>query len=162
MAVLLLAGGVRAANPTAEAAKYPKREFRGAWYPTVTNTTWRNMTTDEIKADIIRVLDAMASVNVNAVLFQVRPQADALFVSDLEPWSRFLTGEQGVAPDPFWDPTAFVIEECHKRGMEMHAVQPLSRDIERQGKIGTGPLVFQKAGNVCEVRQAVVFRPRIA
>lgn len=99
----------------------PKREFRGAWYPTVVNTTWKNMTTDEIKADIISNLDIFKKLNINAVIFQVRPQADALFVSDLEPWSRFITGTQGKAPEPFFDPTQFVVEECHKRGMEMHA-----------------------------------------
>lgn len=98
-----------------------KREFRGAWFPTVTNRTWKNMTTDQVKADIIKTLDSFAVIHINAVLFQVRPQADALFVSEYEPWSRFITGEQGKAPEPFWDPAAFVIEECHKRGMEMHA-----------------------------------------
>lgn len=100
---------------------YQKREFRGAWYPTVVNTTWKNMTTDEIKADIIRNLDIFKQLNINAVIFQVRSQADALFVSSLEPWSRFITGVQGKAPEPFFDPTQFVTEECHKRGMEMHA-----------------------------------------
>jgi uncharacterized lipoprotein YddW (UPF0748 family) len=99
----------------------PKREFRGAWFPTVVNTTWKNMTTDQIKEDIVFYLDLFKSLNMNAVIFQVRPQADALFVSELEPWSRFLTGEQGQEPVPFFDPAKFVIEECHKRGMEMHA-----------------------------------------
>jgi len=79
------------------------------------------MTTDEIKADIVRNLDIFKKLNINAVIFQVRPQADALFVSNLEPWSRFITGVQGKAPEPFFDPTQFVTEECHKRGMEMHA-----------------------------------------
>ena len=99
----------------------PKREFRGAWFPTVTNTTWHNMTTSEIKEDIIFYLDLFKKLNMNAVIFQVRPQADALFVSELEPWSRFLTGTQGVAPDHLFDPAEFIIEECHKRGMELHA-----------------------------------------
>ena len=98
-----------------------KREFRGAWFATVVNKTWRNMTTDEIKADICNILDSMAAVNTNAVIFQVRPQADALFVSEFEPWSRFITGEQGREPNPFFDPAAFTIGECHKRGMEFHA-----------------------------------------
>lgn len=97
IAVLLIVGNIQAGNLSNNTVKYPKREFRGAWFPTVTNTTWKDMTTDEIKADIIRVLDALASIHINAVLFQVRPQADALFVSELEPWSRFLTGEQGIA-----------------------------------------------------------------
>ncbi len=99
----------------------PKREFRGAWFPTVVNTTWRNMSTDEIKSDIIYHLDLFKELNMNAVIFQVRPQADALFYSELEPWSRFLTGKQGVAPNPYFDPAEFVIDECHKRGMEFHA-----------------------------------------
>lgn len=160
VAVLLLAGGMRAENPAAETAKYPKREFRGAWYPTVTNTTWRDMTTDEIKADIIRVLDAMASVNVNAVLFQVRPQADALFVSDLEPWSRFLTGEQGVAPDPFWDPTAFVIEECHKRGMEMHAwFNPYRVTSNDKEKLAPDHLYFKKPEMFVKYGKQLYFDP---
>ena len=160
MAVLLLAGGMRAENPATETAKYPKREFRGAWYPTVTNTTWRDMTTDEIKADIIRVLDAMASVNVNAVLFQVRPQADALFVSDLEPWSRFLTGEQGVAPDPFWDPTAFVIEECHKRGMEMHAwFNPYRVTSNDKEKLAPDHLYFKKPEMFVKYGKQLYFDP---
>ena len=51
----------------------------------------------------------------------MRPEADALYASQLEPWSRFLTGVQGQAPDPYWDPMQFMIEECHKRGMEFHA-----------------------------------------
>ncbi len=99
----------------------PKREFRGAWYPTVVNTTWKNMSTDEIKKDIVSYLDLFKSLNMNAVIFQVRPQADALFQSGLEPWSRFITGEQGKTPDPFFDPARFITEECHKRGLEMHA-----------------------------------------
>lgn len=106
---------------TVSAHNQPKREFRGAWFPTVVNTTWRDMTTQEIKEDIIFYLDLFKSLNMNAVIFQVRPQADALFVSELEPWSRFFTGEQGRAPEPFFDPAQFITEECHKRGMEMHA-----------------------------------------
>ncbi|MDP3436083.1 MAG: family 10 glycosylhydrolase, partial [Bacteroidales bacterium] len=95
-----------------QSKEHPKREFRGAWFPTVVNTTWRDMTSQEIKRDIIFYLDLFKKLNMNAVVFQVRPQADALFVSELEPWSRFLTGNQGVAPDPFFDPTEFIIEEC--------------------------------------------------
>ena len=57
----------------------------------------------------------------NAIIFQVRPEADALYASRLEPWSRFLTGVQGKAPEPYWDPMQFMIDECHKRGMEFHA-----------------------------------------
>jgi uncharacterized lipoprotein YddW (UPF0748 family) len=119
--VLFLLTFLLAGTYIASGSNETKREFRGAWFPTVVNTTWKNMTTDQIKADILHHLDIFKSLNINAVIFQVRPQADALFVSALEPWSRFITGTQGKAPEPFFDPAAFVIDECHKRGMEFHA-----------------------------------------
>lgn len=99
----------------------PKREFRGAWIHTVGNMQLRTMSQDEIRAMYIRTLDSLQSAGCNAVIFQVRPQADALYISELEPWSRYLTGTQGVAPSPLWDPLEFMIEESHKRGMELHA-----------------------------------------
>lgn len=120
-APLTLAQAPLTSAQTPDSLRYPKREFRGAWFPTVTNRTWKTMTQAQIRADILATLDSLAAVHCNAVLFQVRPQADAFFPSDLEPWSRFITGEQGKAPDPLWDPTAFVIEACHERCMEMHA-----------------------------------------
>ena len=55
------------------------------------------------------------------IIFQVRAEADALYKSPYEPWSRFLTGVQGKAPSPMWDPLQFMIEECHQRNMELHA-----------------------------------------
>ncbi len=99
----------------------PKREFRGAWIHTVGNSQMRNMTEQQIKDMFIETLDSLKDAGCNAVIFQVRPQADALYISELEPWSRFLTGVQGQAPDPVWDPLAFMIEETHNRGMELHA-----------------------------------------
>lgn len=99
----------------------PKREFRGAWLHIVGNTQIRTMSESEIKEMFIQTLDSLAEAGCNAVIFQVRPQADAFYVSELEPWSRFLTGVQGQAPDPVWDPLEFMIEETHNRGMELHA-----------------------------------------
>lgn len=99
----------------------PKREFRGAWLHIVGNQKIKTMTTDQVKTWITSTLDTLQSINCNAVLFQVRPQADAFFPSELEPWTRFLTGVQGKAPSPYWDPLQFAIDECHKRGMELHA-----------------------------------------
>ncbi len=160
IAVLLIVGNIQAGNLSNNTVKYPKREFRGAWFPTVTNTTWKDMTTDEIKADIIRVLDALASIHINAVLFQVRPQADALFVSELEPWSRFLTGEQGIAPEPFWDPAAFVIEECHKRGMEMHAwFNPYRVTSNEEEKLSPNHLYFKKPEMFVKYGKQIYFDP---
>lgn len=99
----------------------PKREFRGAWIHTVGNQQFKNMTADSIKRMLSTTLDNFSRAGINAVIFQIRPQADAFYISEIEPWSRFLSGEQGVAPEEIWDPLAFMIEESHKRGMELHA-----------------------------------------
>lgn len=106
---------------SAGAQQSPKREFRGAWLHIVGNSKIKDMSREEIQEWFTNTLDALHESGCNAVIFQVRPQADAFFPSELEPWTRFLTGEQGVAPDPFWDPLQFMIDECHKRGMELHA-----------------------------------------
>ena len=79
------------------------------------------MSPGEMKADFIRKLDFLRECGINAIIFQVRPEADAWYISQIEPWSRFLTGKQGVAPEPLFDPMAFLIQECHKRNMEFHA-----------------------------------------
>ncbi len=101
----------------------PKREFRGAWIATVTNIDWpvKGASTSSQKQDLIRILDELKLVNVNAVMFQVRPECDALYNSSIEPWSYWLTGVQGKAPNPFYDPLEFATAEAHKRGMELHA-----------------------------------------
>ena len=101
----------------------PKREFRGAWIATVTNIDWptRGASTASQKQALIDILNGLKAVNVNAVMFQVRPESDALYNSSIEPWSYWLTGFQGVAPSPYYDPLQFAIEETHKRGMELHA-----------------------------------------
>lgn len=98
-----------------------KNEFRGAWIHTVGNRQFKTMTATEIKEMFIETLDLFEEANINAVIFQIRPQADALYLSLIEPWSRFLSGEQGQAPKEAWDPLEFMIKESHKRGMELHA-----------------------------------------
>lgn len=100
-----------------------EREFRAAWVATVANIDWPSkpgLSTGEQQREILAILDKARSINLNAIILQVRPQCDALYKSDLEPWSFFLTGEQGKAPDPFYDPLIFWIEEAHKRGLELH------------------------------------------
>ncbi len=99
---------------------HPKREFRGAWIQVV-NGQFQGMTTEQMKENLIYQLDVLERSGINAIIFQVRPEADALYNSPYEPWSRFLTGVQGVAPSPKWDPLQFMVEECHKRSMELHA-----------------------------------------
>lgn len=97
------------------------REFRGAWLHTIGQTHFTGRTTDECKNYLREQLDLLMNAGINAVIFQVRPCADAFYNSSYEPWSRYLTGEYGKAPAPFWDPLEFIIAECHARGMELHA-----------------------------------------
>lgn len=97
-----------------------KREFRGAWIQCV-NGQFTGMGTERMQQTLTYQLDELQKDGVNAIIFQVRPECDALYQSSLEPWSRFLTGQQGMAPSPYWDPLQWMITECHKRGMELHA-----------------------------------------
>src|SRR5690606_33428309 len=99
------------------------RECRAAWVASVANINWpskNNLSTAEQKQEAIGILDFLKDNNFNAVIFQVRPSADAFYKSDLEPWSYFLTGTEGQAPSPYYDPLEFWVEEAHKRGIELH------------------------------------------
>ncbi|SNV37807.1 Uncharacterized protein conserved in bacteria [Chryseobacterium taklimakanense] len=99
------------------------REFRAAWVATVANINWpsrNNLSVEQQKLEAVQMLDMLKDAHFNAVIFQARPSADALYKSDLEPWSYFLTGQTGKAPSPYYDPLEFWISEAHKRGMELH------------------------------------------
>ncbi len=106
-----------------EAAQQPvPREFRAVWVATVDNIdfpTKKGLPADEQKKELIAILDLCRKLRLNAVIFQVRPMADAVYTSKLEPWSEFLTGEMGK-PQAF-DPLAFLVGEAHKRGILVHA-----------------------------------------
>ncbi|MBX7173873.1 MAG: family 10 glycosylhydrolase [Pyrinomonadaceae bacterium] len=109
---------------SANAQTLPKieREFRAIWIATVDNIdfpTKKNLSIEEQKAELIKDLELAKSLKMNAVIFQVRPMADAVYESKIEPWSEFLTGEMGKS-QPF-DPLKFIIEEAHKRGILVHA-----------------------------------------
>ncbi|CEJ44956.1 glycoside hydrolase family 10 protein [Umezakia ovalisporum] len=100
------------------------REFRGVWVTTVWNSDWPSkpgLSTLQQQAELVEILDGLQSLNFNALILQVRPEGDALYASDLEPWSAWLTGTQGKPPEPFYDPLEFAIAECHKRNIELHA-----------------------------------------
>jgi uncharacterized lipoprotein YddW (UPF0748 family) len=100
------------------------RELRAVWVATVDNMDWPSkagLSTGEQQAELIAILDRVVQLHMNAVVLQVRPAADALYRSDIEPWSEVLTGEMGRAPEPFYDPLAFAVTEAHKRGLELHA-----------------------------------------
>jgi uncharacterized lipoprotein YddW (UPF0748 family) len=98
------------------------REFRAAWVSTVANIDWpsrSNLSMEKQQAEAIAILDRCKLLNLNAIVLQVRPSADAIYPSALEPWSEFLTGQQGRAPN--YDPLQFWIEQAHARGLELHA-----------------------------------------
>ena len=119
---LLCACGSSKQTLTRKADPTPKHEFRGTWIQTVGQTRYQKMNSAAMKHYIAEMVRKLDEAGINAVIFQIRPEADAFYKSDLEPWSRFLTGRQGQAPDdPNFDPLAFIIDECHKRGMELHA-----------------------------------------
>ncbi len=102
----------------------PAREFRAAWVATVANIDWPSepgLSVERQQSEVRAILDRLVELNMNAVVFQVRPQADALYASDLEPWSFYLTGKQGQPPDPFYDPLDYWVSEAHARGLELHA-----------------------------------------
>ncbi len=109
---------------TLPAAPDTPREFRAVWVATVDNIDWpsrRDLSTAEQQRELLAILDRAQALHMNALVFQVRPAADAMFPSRLEPWSVYLSGAQGRAPSPAWDPLAFVIREAHARNLELHA-----------------------------------------
>lgn len=111
-----------------------RREVRGTWIATVSRINWPSSTSAAAqRAELVAILDAAQRAGINTIFLQVRPEADALYDSELEPWSRYLTGTQGG--DPGYDPLAFAIEECHRRGLELHAW--LNPYRARAGSVGT-------------------------
>ncbi|XZE43347.1 glycoside hydrolase family 10 protein [Pirellulaceae bacterium SH467] len=113
----------------ADLAKLPslpkvEREYRGVWVATVANIDWPSkpgLSTQDQQREAIAILDKVAELRMNVVVLQVRTSCDALYESKLEPWSYFLTGKQGTAPEPYYDPLEFWIHEAHRRGLELHA-----------------------------------------
>ncbi|HEY5799820.1 MAG TPA: family 10 glycosylhydrolase, partial [Burkholderiaceae bacterium] len=100
------------------------REFRAAWVASVANIDWPSkpdLPVAQQKAEIIAILDKLQALNMNAVVLQVRPSADAIYPSKLEPWTEYLTGTMGKAPEPYYDPLAMWVEQAHARGIELHA-----------------------------------------
>ncbi|WP_411106425.1 glycoside hydrolase family 10 protein [Streptomyces sp. cmx-4-9] len=119
------AGGPAAAaapSGTARSAEAAAAEFRGMWIATVSNVDWPSgagLSAGAQRRELLALLDAAVESRLNAVILQVRPAADALWPSPLEPWSQWLTGKQGA--DPGWDPLGTAVTEAHARGLELHA-----------------------------------------
>jgi len=100
------------------------REFRAAWVSTVANIDWPSkpgLPSAQQQAEAIAILDRAVSLNLNAIVLQVRPAADAIYPSKIEPWTEYLTGAQGKPPSPWYDPLKFWIDQAHARGLELHA-----------------------------------------
>jgi len=119
---------VPAPLPVAQAAQElppaAPREFRAAWVSTVANIDWPSksgLSSAQQQAEALAILDNARGLNLNAIVLQVRPSADAIYPSKLEPWSEFLSGAQGQSPQPWYDPLKFWVEQAHARGLELHA-----------------------------------------
>ncbi len=103
------------------------------------------MGTEKMQKTLTYQLDELQKDGVNAIIFQVRPECDALYQSSIEPWSRFLTGRQGVAPSPYWDPLQWMVDECHKRGMELHAwINPFRAKTKFTNELASNNIVVQR------------------
>lgn len=124
--LLLLVGimSCSSSNKVKTAKRKLKREFRAVWLTTFDHMDFpkeKGAHPDVHKQELIKLLDFHHKNGINAIFFQVRPAADAFYHSKIELWSQWLTGKQGQAPEPFWDPLAFLVAECHQRNMELHA-----------------------------------------
>jgi uncharacterized lipoprotein YddW (UPF0748 family) len=110
--------------PSQQAPPVVPREFRGAWIASVGNIDWPSkagLATQQQQTELLALLDKAVALRLNALVLQVRPGCDALYASKLEPWTEYLTGTMGRAPEPYYDPLAFAVAEAHRRGLELHA-----------------------------------------
>lgn len=117
----------------------PKRELRGAWLSTFLNLDWPNASTrtvQQVKDSVVRLLDLQQQTGINAIYFQVRNECDAMYQSSIEPWSVSVAGTQGIAPPGGFDPLQFMIDECRKRGIELHAWFNPYRAVNNFNSIG--------------------------
>jgi uncharacterized lipoprotein YddW (UPF0748 family) len=126
----------------------PKREFRGVWVATVTNIDWptssHSSSSTQIK-ELNDILDSHQETGINAILFQVRPAADAFYIKSREPWSQWLTGVQGKAPNPLYDPLEIAINEAHKRGIELHAwMNPYRATMTAGSSVAANSIINKK------------------
>lgn len=139
--------------------EHPKREFRGAWIQAV-NGQFMGMDEKRMKSYLVEMLDNLKSVNVNAIIFQVRVEGDALYESRIEPWSRFITGVQGRSPE--WDPLAFMVEECHNRNMEIHAwINPYRARTKGTKYVAPSHLSSIKPDDFIEYEGQLYFNPAL-
>ncbi len=133
------------------------REFRAAWVATVANINWPSkpgLSTEQQQKEAIALLNFLQQHNYNAVVFQVRPQADALYKSELEPWSYYLSGKQGQAPDPYYDPLQFWVDAAHERGLELHVwLNPYRAHHVAGGEVSDKSVVKTKPNTVVKLKE---------
>ena len=143
-------------------AQGQKREFRGAWIQCV-NGQFQGMGTEKMQQTLTYQLNELQKDGVNVIIFQVRPECDALYESKIEPWSRFLTGKQGQAPRPYWDPLQWMITECHKRGMELHAwINPYRAKTKTTKELASNHIAVRKPLNCFSYDDLFILNPGIA
>ena len=139
-----------------------KREMRGAWIQCV-NGQFQGIGKQRMQQTLSAQLDELQKDGVNLIIFQVRPECDALYESKIEPWSRFLTGQQGVAPSPYWDPLQWMITECHKRGMELHAwINPYRAKTKGTRQLAQNHIAVQRPMNCFAYDGQFILNPGIA
>lgn len=135
------------------------REFRAAWVATVANINWpskRDLSTEQQKEEAIKILDMLEANNFNAVIFQARPSADALYKSSYEPWSYFLTGQEGKSPLPYYDPLKFWVDEAHKRGIELHVwINPYRAHHSSGGPVTSESMVKKSPSNIVRLKNGM-------
>lgn len=139
-----------------------KREMRGAWIQCV-NGQFLGMGTVKMQQTLTYQLDQLQQLGVNVIIFQVRPECDALYESSLEPWSRFLTGRQGQAPSPYWDPLQWMVTECHRRGMELHAwINPYRAKTKNTTQLAQNHISVKKPGSCFSYDGLLILNPGMA
>lgn len=142
-------------------ASNPKREFRGAWIQCV-NGQYLGKSPSQIRQMLSSQLDVLQQCGINAILFQVRAEGDALYKSSYEPWSRYLTGTQGVAPADGWDPLAWMVEQCHKRNMECHAwINPYRAKTKGTKELAPTHPVIRYPRRIFEYDGLYIFNPAL-
>lgn len=145
--------------------KTPKHEFRAVWVATVANIDWPSkpgLSSKEQQNEITSILNMHQNLGMNTIILQVRPAADAFYRSELEPWSKYLTGNPGEAPDPFYDPLEFWIKECHSRGMELHAwLNPYRVALNSSDALAGNHIAFKHPKWILEYGNKLYFDPGI-
>ena len=143
-------------------AQNPKREFRGAWMQCV-NGQYLGKSMAQIRQMLSSQLDVLQGAGINAIMFQVRAEGDALYQSSYEPWSRYLTGQQGMAPQDGWDPLAWMVEECHKRCMECHAwINPYRAKTKGTTALAQNHAAVEHPDRVFQYGDLLIFNPALA